>query len=66
MTRLLSTMTSYHRILKLFGRSVDQYTLQCNCDLHPWQVSNGEQWGCKIRLVAFIDTVFLIRYTQKS
>lgn len=36
-------------------------------DLHPWQVSiNGEQWGGKIRLVAFIDTVFLISYTQQS
>jgi len=60
-------MTSYHRVLKLFDRAVTDHSLQCNCDLHPWQITiNGERWTGKIRLIGFIDVLFLISYSGQS
>ncbi|KAF4627079.1 hypothetical protein G7Y89_g11079 [Cudoniella acicularis] len=60
-------MASYHRILKVFGRSVEDKTLQCDCDIHPWEVLvNENRWSGKLRLVGFVDVFFLISYSENS
>ncbi|KAF9887822.1 hypothetical protein FE257_009628 [Aspergillus nanangensis] len=60
-------MYSYHRVLAVFGRSVNDKDLECNCDIHPWEIQiNGEQWPGKIRLVGFIDVFFLISYSANG
>ncbi|KAE8151550.1 hypothetical protein BDV25DRAFT_138786 [Aspergillus avenaceus] len=60
-------MFSYHRILKTFGRSVNDKTLQCDCDIHPWEITiNGKRWTDKIRLIGFIDVFFVISYSAND
>jgi len=60
-------MASYHRVLKVFGRSVQDKTLQCDCDIHPWEISvNNESWSGRIRLIGFVDVFFLISYSGNS
>ncbi|PYI07676.1 hypothetical protein BO78DRAFT_460404 [Aspergillus sclerotiicarbonarius CBS 121057] len=60
-------MASYHRVLAVFGRSVKDKALECDCDIHPWQIKiNGEQWPGKIRLVGFVDVFFLISYSANA
>ncbi|KAF7877363.1 hypothetical protein EAF04_001045 [Stromatinia cepivora] len=60
-------MASYHRILKVFGRSVEDKTLQCDCDIHPWEILvNGDRWSGRLRLIGFVDIFFLISYSENS
>ncbi|OGM43489.1 hypothetical protein ABOM_008049 [Aspergillus bombycis] len=60
-------MFSYHRVLKLFGRSIHDKTLQCDCDIHPWEITiNKERWTNKIRLIGFIDVFFVISYSAND
>ncbi|KAJ5654188.1 hypothetical protein N7490_001191 [Penicillium lividum] len=60
-------MASYHRVLETFGRSIQDNTLECDCDIHPWEISiNGSQWAGKIRLIGFIDVFFLISYSANA
>jgi len=60
-------MASYHRILRVFGRSIDHNSLQCDCDIHPWEILiNGRRWPGKIRLIGFIDVFFIISYSSNS
>jgi len=60
-------MASYHRILQVFGRSIEHNSLQCDCDIHPWEILiNGRRWPGKIRLIGFIDVFFLISYSSNS
>ncbi|KAL7794444.1 hypothetical protein V8C37DRAFT_376685 [Trichoderma ceciliae] len=60
-------MASYHRVLKNFGRSVDDKSLECDYDIHPWDILiDGERWAGKIRLVGFVDAFYLIRYSGES
>ncbi|KAM3070200.1 hypothetical protein ACMFMG_003762 [Clarireedia jacksonii] len=60
-------MASYHRVLQIFGRSVEDKKLQCDCDIHPWEIRvNGKRWSGRIRLIGFIDVVFLISYSENS
>jgi hypothetical protein len=60
-------MASYHRVLETFGRSIHDSTLECDCDIHPWEISiNGEQWAGKIRLIGFVDVFFLISYSANA
>ncbi|PYH81278.1 hypothetical protein BO82DRAFT_354732 [Aspergillus uvarum CBS 121591] len=60
-------MYSYHRVLALFGRSVKDKTLECDCDIHPWEIQiNGKQWSGKIRLVGFVDVFFLFAYSANA
>ncbi|KAI5790270.1 hypothetical protein EDC01DRAFT_121019 [Geopyxis carbonaria] len=60
-------MASYHRLLKAFGRATSDNDIQCDCDIHPWDISiNAQQWSGKIRFVAFIDVFFLLCYTNNS
>jgi len=60
-------MASYHRVLKVFGRSVEDKTLQCDCDIHPWEILiNGNRWSGRLRLVGFVDVFFLISYSENS
>jgi len=60
-------MASYHRILRVFGRSIEDNSLQCDIDIHPWEILiNGSRWPGKIRLVGFIDVFFLISYSSNS
>ncbi|OOF99387.1 hypothetical protein ASPCADRAFT_126303 [Aspergillus carbonarius ITEM 5010] len=60
-------MASYHRVLAVFGRSVQDKALECDCDIHPWEIKiNGEQWPGKIRLVGFVDVFFLISYSANA
>ncbi|PVH68826.1 hypothetical protein DL98DRAFT_554688 [Cadophora sp. DSE1049] len=60
-------MTSYHRVLKVFGRSIEDKTLQCDCDIHPWEVKvNGKRWTGRLRLIGFVDLFFLISYSGSS
>jgi len=60
-------MASYHRILKVFGRSVEDKTLQCDCDIHPWEIQvNGDRWSGRLRLIGFVDVFFLISYSENS
>ncbi|KAI5924981.1 hypothetical protein F4810DRAFT_662303 [Camillea tinctor] len=60
-------MASYHRVLELFGRSVHDKSVECNYDIHPWEVSiNEESWAGKTRLIGFVDVFFLICYSAES
>ncbi|RAQ50426.1 hypothetical protein AFGD_003092 [Aspergillus flavus] len=60
-------MFSYHRVLVVFGRSVWDKSLVCDCDIHPWDIDiNKEQWPGKIRLIAFFDVFFLISYSANA
>ncbi|KAJ5527073.1 hypothetical protein N7513_011232 [Penicillium frequentans] len=60
-------MASYHRVLETFGRSVQDITLECDCDIHPWEISiNGERWAGKIRLIGFVDVFFVISYSANA
>ncbi|KAI1633778.1 hypothetical protein F4809DRAFT_621691 [Biscogniauxia mediterranea] len=60
-------MASYHRVLELFGRSVHDKSVECNYDIHPWEVLiNDESWAGKTRLVGFVDVFFLICYSAES
>ncbi|KAK4203443.1 hypothetical protein QBC40DRAFT_194232 [Triangularia verruculosa] len=60
-------MASYHRVLEVFGRSIDQKSLECNYDIHPWDILiNGERWSGKVRLIGFVDSFFLICYSGVS
>ncbi|KAB8269325.1 hypothetical protein BDV30DRAFT_242538 [Aspergillus minisclerotigenes] len=60
-------MFSYHRVLAVFGRSVRDKSLECDCDIHPWDIDiNKEQWPGKIRLIAFVDVFFLISYSANA
>ncbi|RAK96222.1 uncharacterized protein BO80DRAFT_497122 [Aspergillus ibericus CBS 121593] len=60
-------MASYHRVLAVFGRSVHDKALECDCDIHPWQIKiNNEQWPGKIRLIGFVDVFFLISYSANA
>ncbi|PLB42527.1 uncharacterized protein BDW47DRAFT_97349 [Aspergillus candidus] len=60
-------MLSYHRVLAAFGRSVNDKTLECNCDVHPWEITvNGENWPGKIRLIGFVDVFFVIAYSAND
>jgi hypothetical protein len=60
-------MASYHRILRVFGRSIEDNSMQCDCDIHPWEILiNGRRWAGKIRLIGFVDVFFLISYSSTS
>ncbi|GKZ17699.1 hypothetical protein AbraIFM66951_009625 [Aspergillus brasiliensis] len=60
-------MASYHRVLAVFGKSVKDKTLECDCDIHPWEIKiNGEQWPGKIRLIGFVDVFFLFSYSANA
>ncbi|KAG4443330.1 hypothetical protein IFR05_001199 [Cadophora sp. M221] len=60
-------MASYHRVLKVFGRSIEDKTLQCDCDIHPWEVKvNGKPLTGRLRLIGFVDLFFLISYSGSS
>ncbi|PLN76763.1 hypothetical protein BDW42DRAFT_198788, partial [Aspergillus taichungensis] len=62
-----SVMLSYHRVLAAFGRSVNDKTLECNCDVHPWEITvNGENWPGRIRLIGFVDVFFVIAYSAND
>ncbi|KAI0098326.1 hypothetical protein F4776DRAFT_658438 [Hypoxylon sp. NC0597] len=56
-------MASYHRVLKVFDRSIQDKSLECDCDIHPWEILiNGERWAGKVRLIGFVDVFFLMCY----
>ncbi|KAK4102422.1 hypothetical protein N658DRAFT_566013 [Parathielavia hyrcaniae] len=60
-------MASYHRILLAHGRSVKHKTVECDYDIHPWDILvNGERWAGKVRLVGFVDAFYLICYSGQS
>ncbi|PYH94641.1 hypothetical protein BO71DRAFT_398791 [Aspergillus ellipticus CBS 707.79] len=60
-------MASYHRVLAVFGRSIKDKALECDCDIHPWEIKiNGEQWPGKIRLIGFVDVFFLFSYSASA
>ncbi|KAI0385627.1 hypothetical protein F5Y04DRAFT_292107 [Hypomontagnella monticulosa] len=60
-------MASYHRVLKVFDRSVNDKSLECDYDIHPWEILiNGERWAGKVRLVGFVDVFFLICYSAEA
>ncbi|KAK1243351.1 hypothetical protein MKX07_003979 [Trichoderma sp. CBMAI-0711] len=60
-------MASYHRVLRTFGRTIEDNILECNYDIHPWDVLiNNERWPGKIRLVGYIDVFFLMCYSGES
>ncbi|KAK0737904.1 hypothetical protein B0T18DRAFT_473839 [Schizothecium vesticola] len=60
-------MASYHRVLEVFDRSIDQKSVECDYDIHPWDILiNGERWSGKVRLVGFVDSFFLICYSGQS
>lgn len=60
-------MASYHRVLEVFGRSIDQKSLECDYDIHPWDILiNSERWSGKVRLMGFVDSFFLICYSGVS
>lgn len=60
-------MASYHRILQVFDRSVEGKNVECNCDIHPWEILiNEERWSGKIRLIGFVDVFFLISYATND
>ncbi|OCK93788.1 uncharacterized protein K441DRAFT_661164 [Cenococcum geophilum 1.58] len=60
-------MASYHRVLRVFQRSIQDKSLECDYNIHPWEVLiNGERWGGKIRLIGFVDVFFLISYSAES
>lgn len=60
-------MASYHRVLQVFGRSIDEKSVECDYDIHPWDILiNGERWAGKIRLIGFVDVFFVICYSGVS
>ncbi|KAL7813525.1 hypothetical protein V8C44DRAFT_327012 [Trichoderma aethiopicum] len=60
-------MASYHRVLRTFGRTIEDSILECNYDIHPWDILiNNERWAGKIRLVGYIDVFFLMCYSGES
>ncbi|KAG8668194.1 hypothetical protein FPOAC2_10048 [Fusarium poae] len=60
-------MASYHRVLETFDRSVKLKTLECDYDIHPWDILvDGSRWDGKIRLIGFVDVFFLICYSGES
>ncbi|CEF85832.1 unnamed protein product [Fusarium graminearum] len=60
-------MASYHRVLDTFERSVNLKTLECDYDIHPWDILvDGARWDGKIRLIGFVDVFFLICYSGES
>ncbi|KAI0408596.1 hypothetical protein F4802DRAFT_355990 [Xylaria palmicola] len=60
-------MASYHRVLKVFDRSVQDKSLECDYDIHPWEILiNGERWEGKIRLIGFVDVFFLMCYSAEA
>ncbi|RYP39498.1 hypothetical protein DL768_010705 [Monosporascus sp. mg162] len=60
-------MASYHRVLDVFDRSVGARSLECNCDIDPWDILiDEERWTGKIRLIGFVDVFFLICYSGKE
>ncbi|RYP62038.1 hypothetical protein DL770_009650 [Monosporascus sp. CRB-9-2] len=60
-------MASYHRVLEVFDRSVRARSLECDCDIDPWDILiDDERWTGKIRLVGFVDVFFLICYSGKE
>ncbi|KAI1101792.1 hypothetical protein F4804DRAFT_343724 [Jackrogersella minutella] len=60
-------MASYHRVLKVFDRSIHDKSLECNYDIHPWEVLiNGERWAGKVRLIGFVDVFFLMCYSADA
>ncbi|KAK0649527.1 hypothetical protein B0T16DRAFT_410271 [Cercophora newfieldiana] len=60
-------MASYHRVLEVFDRSIDQKSLECDYDIHPWDILiDGERWAGKVRLIGFVDAFFLICYSGTS
>ncbi|KAL0257942.1 hypothetical protein SLS55_007110 [Diplodia seriata] len=57
-------MASYHRVLNVFDRSVKDKNVECDCDIHSWEIRiNGQRWFGKIRLIGFVDVFFLICYS---
>ncbi|KAI1180281.1 hypothetical protein F4777DRAFT_574041 [Nemania sp. FL0916] len=60
-------MASYHRILKVFDRSIHDKSLECDYDIHPWEILiNGERWEGKVRLIGFVDVFFLMCYSADA
>ncbi|KAI0455329.1 hypothetical protein F5B21DRAFT_471933 [Xylaria acuta] len=60
-------MASYHRVLRVFDRSIQDKSLECNYDIHPWEILiNGERWEGKIRLIGFVDVFFLMCYSAEA
>ncbi|KAI1376005.1 hypothetical protein F4677DRAFT_459936 [Hypoxylon crocopeplum] len=60
-------MASYHRVLKVFDRSIHDKSLECDYDIHPWEILiNGERWAGKIRLIGFVDVFFLMCYSADA
>ncbi|KAI0015490.1 hypothetical protein F4780DRAFT_71426 [Xylariomycetidae sp. FL0641] len=60
-------MASYHRVLKVFDRSVRDKSVECDYDVHPWEILiNGERWAGKIRLIGFVDVFFLMCYSAEA
>ncbi|KAI1388955.1 uncharacterized protein F4822DRAFT_429571 [Hypoxylon trugodes] len=60
-------MASYHRVLKVFDRTIRDKSLECDCDIHPWEVLiNGERWAGKVRLIGFVDVFFLMCYSADA
>ncbi|KAK3306086.1 uncharacterized protein B0T15DRAFT_556837 [Chaetomium strumarium] len=60
-------MASYHRVLQVHGRSVKQKSIECDYDIHPWDILiNGERWAGKVRLVGFVDSFYLLCYSGQS
>ncbi|OTA55279.1 hypothetical protein K449DRAFT_438831 [Hypoxylon sp. EC38] len=60
-------MASYHRVLNVFDRSVQDKSLECDYDIHPWEILiNGERWAGKVRLIGFVDVFFLMCYSAES
>ncbi|KAI1398053.1 hypothetical protein F4819DRAFT_489908 [Hypoxylon fuscum] len=60
-------MTSYHRVLKVFDRSVHDKSLECDYDIHPWEILvNGERWAGRVRLIGFVDVFFLMCYSADA
>ncbi|KAL6898660.1 hypothetical protein GGI43DRAFT_82679 [Trichoderma evansii] len=60
-------MASYHRVLRTFDRSIGDKSIECDYDIHPWDILiNNERWPGKIRLVGYIDVFFLICYSGES
>ncbi|ETS74935.1 hypothetical protein PFICI_13419 [Pestalotiopsis fici W106-1] len=60
-------MASYHRVLATFDRSVSLKSVECDYDIHPWDILvDGSRWDGKIRLIGFVDVFFLICYSGES
>jgi hypothetical protein len=60
-------MASYHRVLDTFDRSVNLKSVECDYDIHPWDILvDGLRWQGKIRLIGFVDVFFLICYSGES